>query len=254
VFVQTYTQQGQRKFFFLPFVFFEMYSSFHVLRLVMISNTTLCAELKTALKDTTHDSMRLVGITGGIGTGKSTVADILVSLGYIVMSSDDIAKEIMERDDVRDELQSAFGNQIFHGNGTYNRPVLAEMIFGHHAQAENNLHLINAITHPKVIRELYRRALEYHRQGHTLIFNESALLFETGLYRCYDVILMVTATMPIRYERLRLRGMHDTEIAQRMAKQLSEEQKQAYNPICAENNSTREALHNKVLEALAIIQ
>ncbi len=216
----------------------------------MHTNTTLCAELKT----TKPTSLRLVGITGGIGTGKSAVSDILRSMGYVVMSSDDIAKDIMEQDDVRAELRSAFGNDIFQDDGTYHRPAIARLIFGNHDRAQEYRERINGITHPRVIREMYRRAIEQYHRGQTLIFNESALLFETGLYTCYDSIVTVTAPLPLRYERLRLRGMADDDITLRIAQQLPDEEKQSRSSMVIDNSASLERLHHQVQEMLAGIQ
>jgi dephospho-CoA kinase len=209
-------------------------------------NATLCAELRA----TKPPRMILCGITGGIGTGKSAVADILASMGYPVMSSDDIAKEIMEQDDVKQEIRRALGDDVIHADGSYNRPAIGALIFGESEQAQMYRERINSITHPRVVRELFRRACVSYTDGHPLIFNESALLFETGLSVCYDAVVSVTAMEALRCERLIGRGMNEQDIRRRMAQQLPQAEKDARATMVIHNNADRSALRHAVEQAV----
>jgi dephospho-CoA kinase len=213
---------------------------------MMQQNAILCAELRA----NKPPRMKLCGITGGIGTGKSAVADILSSMGYPVMSSDDIAKEIMEQDDVKQEIRQALGDDVVHADGSYNRPAIGALIFGESEQAQMYRESINRITHPRVVRELFRRALVSYTDGHLLIFNESALLFETGLSVCYDAVVSVTATEALRFERLMGRGMNEQDIHRRMAQQLPQAEKDARATVVIHNNADRSALRHAVEQAV----
>jgi dephospho-CoA kinase len=160
-----------------------------------------------------------VGITGGIGSGKSTVCAVLTAMGYPVYNSDERAKTIMETSpEVRQQLIAAFGEQTFHNN-QLNRPFLAEAIFNNPAKREQ----INAIVHPAVRADFKQWT---SAQTSSIVFQESALLIETGGYRLLDFTVLVTAPEELRLKRVLARDRADEEaIRSRIKSQLPDEEK-----------------------------
>lgn len=163
--------------------------------------------------------MKKIGLTGGIGAGKSYVAKILKLMSYPVFNSDVTAKEIMNTDaEVVEILTKRYGDECYE-NGTLNRPFLAKIIFSN----EEEKKFINALIHPKV-----RQAFDdfAQKQSQKLVFNEAAILFETGMYKKFDATLLVTAPKKLRIERVMKRdGASREQIEARMNNQWEEAKK-----------------------------
>lgn len=170
-----------------------------------------------------------VGITGGIGSGKSLVCRVLQTMGYPVYSSDERAKELMETDEtIRTELVRAFGPEAF-ANGQLNRPFLAKQVFRDSEQRET----INHIVHP-VVRADFNDWCS--RQKEPVVFQESALLFETGGYQLLDFTVLITAPLEERVRRVHLRDQSDeTSILARVTSQLTDEAKIPLADMVIEN-------------------
>jgi dephospho-CoA kinase len=140
--------------------------------------------------------MRIVGITGGIGSGKSTVAKMFIEFGIPVYNSDEEAKALMNRSKViKRKLIKLFGDKAYLDN-KINRPYLAECIFNN----KDLLEKMNAIVHPKVGQH-FQRWLKKHSEA-PYVLKESALLFETGGYKQCDTIILVTAPINDRISRV----------------------------------------------------
>lgn len=166
--------------------------------------------------------MQKIGITGGIGSGKSMVCRILEELGYPVFYSDDEAKEIANFDPiVREELIALFGDEVYTDTGL-NRAFLAKRIFGNESYRQQ----VNSLIHPRVRQRFDAFALS---QDSSLVFNEAAILIEIGTHVTFDAIVLVTAPEDVRLNRLMKRdGTNQDEIKSRMNKQWSEEQKRPF--------------------------
>ena len=144
------------------------------------------------------NSPRYVGLTGGIGTGKSTVAQIFKLLGVPVYDADSTAKKLMEEDkELIDSIVQEFGGEAY-GNGMLNRQFLAEKVF----KDEQLLAKLNAIVHPAVARHFRSWANQFSNK---YILKEAALLFETGSYRELDEVILVQSPLDIRIERIKNR-------------------------------------------------
>ena len=162
-----------------------------------------------------------VGITGGIGAGKSLVANIFRTLNIPVYDADVMAKKLMnEHPDLKKSIEIAFGPESF-DQGHLNRPYLANKIFND----EKNLMKMNDLVHPVVINE-YKSWLRHHaHQPYTI--KEAALLFEAGSYKDLDKIILVIAPKAVRIQRILMRDQHRTQsdIENIMARQMSDTQK-----------------------------
>jgi dephospho-CoA kinase len=156
-----------------------------------------------------------VGLTGGIGSGKSYVANIFSALGIPVYNSDLEAKKMYLRDDVRKLMILNFGKDVYLKSGYINKNYLAKIIFNN----KNALNKVNAIIHP-LVKKHFDKWLEEHKQA-AYIIKEAAILFESGAFKFMDKNIVVTAPLDIRIERVIKRDKTDKEtILKKINKQL----------------------------------
>ena len=158
--------------------------------------------------------MKLVAISGGIGSGKSVVSHLLTLLGYSVYDCDSRAKLLMNRsEDVKRELREAFGDDVITPQETVNRGVLSKIIFGN-AEA---LKTVNSIVHPRVVAEIISLAGKCNDE---YFFFETALPQESGLDKLADAVWLVTAPVEKRIERVIKRsGLTREQVMARIASQ-----------------------------------
>ena len=163
--------------------------------------------------------MKRIGITGGIGAGKSLVAEIIKAMGYPVYNSDERAKELTESNPkIKEGLIHLFGEEIYQ-NDTLNKFALAQAIFSNESLREK----VNALIHPIVREDFNLWALA---QNNSLVFNESAILFETGAFKNFDAIILVHAPTALRIKRIIKRdNCTEKEVIYRMNSQFSDEEK-----------------------------
>lgn len=168
--------------------------------------------------------MQRIGITGGIGSGKSIVCRLFQVLGAPVYDSDARAKWLMGHDTLlRDELTAAFGPATFDATGQLDRVYLARIAFADPAQ----LARLNALVHPAVGRDFEAWASARQAEGHGYLLKEAALLYESGAYQQLDQIITVFAPQPVRQARVLRRDPHRTpdDVLAIIGKQMSEEEK-----------------------------
>lgn len=174
--------------------------------------------------------MKKIGITGGIGSGKTFVCQILEKLGYPVFYSDQVAKKLMnENIDLTLKIKKLLGEKSY-PNGIMDKSFIAQKIFETPMLRDE----LNAIVHPEVYIVFENW---YKTQTSKLVFNESALLFETGSYKRFDKTILITADISIKIERIKKRDQLDEiEIKRRMNSQLSDEIKYNLADFVIENN------------------
>jgi dephospho-CoA kinase len=160
--------------------------------------------------------MLKIGITGGIGSGKSTVAQLFKVLGIPVYSADDAAKRLMNEDEgLVNQVKLLFGETAY-SNGQLNRKYIADIVFKNPAQ----LAQLNAIVHPVTLRD----ADEWmHKQTAPYSIKEAAVLFESGAHEHLDYVIGVSAPAPLRMQRAMHRdNISREEVIARMNKQIDE--------------------------------
>lgn len=162
-----------------------------------------------------------IGITGGIGVGKSVVTKIFKVLGIPTYDADKEAKDIMIKNDaVRDALISAFGSEVYFEDGSLNREWLGKRVFSNSVELKK----LNAIVHPAVIQDADDWA---NSQTSTYSVKEAALLFESGSYKKLDINILVVSPLELRIKRVMERDRVDREeVLRRISKQMPEEEKQ----------------------------
>ncbi len=177
--------------------------------------------------------MPVIGLTGGIGSGKSTIALFFTTLGYPVYYSDERAKELYFVPEIRTQIISLLGQEAYIDDKTLNKKFISEKIFSD----STLLNKINSIIHPAVKRDF----IEWQNNNckSKYVFKESALLFETGLYRdCYKNIL-VTAPESLRVERVMRRDhLSREEVLKKLKNQWPDEQKAALANLVLNNDGS----------------
>lgn len=178
----------------------------------------------------------MIGLTGAMGAGKSTVARILESLGAAVIDADAVAREVVEPGrPAYQELVAAFGPAILQPDGRLDRRALAGLAFADAAGVER----LNRATHPHIIAEIRRRLAALAAAGTAVAVVDAPLLFETGLAGSVDQVWVVTARPEQRLARARRRNALGTdEVRARLAWQWPEEDKVKRADVVIDNSGT----------------
>ncbi|MCX4566296.1 dephospho-CoA kinase [Streptomyces albogriseolus] len=191
--------------------------------------------------------MLTVGLTGGIGAGKSEVSRLLVRHGAVLIDADRIAREVVEPGTPGlAAVVEAFGEEILAEDGSLDRPRLGALVF---SDAEK-LATLNSIVHPLVGAR--SRELEEAAPEDAVVVHDVPLLTENGLAPLYDVVIVVDASPGTQLDRLmRLRGMSEEDARARMAAQATREQRRAVADIVVDNDVPLDALERRVEEVWA---
>ena len=187
--------------------------------------------------------MLLVGLTGGIGSGKSTVARLLDRRGAVVIDADQLAREtIAAGTEGFDRVVAAFGGGVVRPDGELDRVALADQIF---ADPERKAAL-EAIVHPRVAR-LFADRVEAYRDTDRVVVYVTPLLVEVGLAPAFDVVVVVTATPQLRVSRVASeRGLDPEDVRRRMAAQATDAQRAEVADILLDNDGTLRELEAQV--------
>ncbi len=183
-----------------------------------------------------------IGVTGQIGSGKTTAAKILASFGAVVIDADQIGREVVDRSALlRKKLASQFGGGILTPSGKLSRKRLARLAFADEAAKQR----LNRLVHPFLLKELRRQMKHKSRQRNVVVI-DAALLLDWGLDRQMDVVLVVHASEETRLKRLAARGISKEDALARQKAQVpfSEYQRRADYVIL--NNGTVEKLQTKL--------
>jgi dephospho-CoA kinase len=184
--------------------------------------------------------MLIVALTGGIGSGKSTVGSIFAGLGAVMVDSDQIAREVVERGSEGFNLVIAqFGDGILK-NGDINRSALGELVFGD----PDKLRKLEAITHP-LIRQAFAKIVEESPKD-SIIINQIPLLFESRHEYNFDFIITVSVLDSVRRERLLARGLSQGQIQARLNAQATDIERESIAEHVIENSGDLEALTQEV--------
>jgi dephospho-CoA kinase len=183
-----------------------------------------------------------VGLTGGIGSGKSSVGDALQELGAIVIDSDELARNVIERGTPGyEQVVAEFGDEIL-TSGEIDRAKLAAQVFNDETKRKN----LESIIHPLVRKAA--EELSKNLPSDAIVVNEIPLLFETNGASRFDFIISVSVLEEIRIARLKQRGMKEYEIAQRVAAQATDAQRASISDVVIENNGSLDDLTAHVNE------
>lgn len=176
------------------------------------------------MKSTQNNGLR-VGITGGIGSGKSTICRIFESLGVPVYDADYWAKWLLNHNSaLKSAVVKIFGPEAYDADGNYNRPWVAQQAFNN----PEKLAALNAVAHPAVEEHARNWHEAKTRDGHPYTLKEAALMIESGSYKHLDFLIVVSAPEAVRIERVVKRdGVSEAQVRARMRHQLPEAEKLA---------------------------
>jgi len=188
--------------------------------------------------------MKVIGLTGGIGSGKSTVSQFLAELGAVIVDADRVGHEAFKPDtDVWREVVAAFGRQILTTNGDIDREKLGETVF---ANPESLLWL-NQITHPRIYEMVKARLEEYRRQGVSVVVLEAPLLIEAGWSSLVDEVWVTVAPESTVLRRLKERaGLSEQQSLARIHSQLPSEERLKHADVVINNDGDLDELRVKV--------
>ncbi|WP_428229232.1 dephospho-CoA kinase [Flavobacterium sp.] len=189
---------------------------------------------------------KVIGLTGGIGSGKTTIANYFAAMGVPVYIADDEAKKVMQSQNIIQAIKTTFGDSLFE-NEILNRAKLAEIVFNN----ADKLAALNAIVHPAVKKDFELWLLE--NKNHNYVVYEAAILFESGRYKDCDVIVTVTAPEEIRIERVVKRDNTTREqVLSRMKMQWNDEKRISLSNFVI-NNSNLKIAKEEVVKILKIL-
>jgi len=189
----------------------------------------------------------IIGLTGGIASGKSTVSNILSNLGAIVIDADKISRQVVEKGSpVLIEIQGSFGEGILFEDGSLNRKKLARHVFND----SEALKRLNEITHPHII-EVIKKKIHWHSLNSpgSIIIVDAALLIEMNLIELVEEVWVVAVPLELQRERLHQReNLSAVEVDKRIAAQISLEEKLAYADEVIDNSGDFQHLEERVKE------
>ena len=189
--------------------------------------------------------MKVIGLTGGIGSGKSTVSSYLKEQGFLILDADQIAHDITKKGSpVLQKIADAFGADMLDAEGNLQRKKLAAVAF---STLENKA-LLESLTTAEVVRLISETVAQLRKtKDYDIIFIDAPLLFEAGVDRLTDFVWMVSADEEIRIERVMNRDQISREdVLQRIANQMSNEEKIERSQEIIDNSSGKEELYRQV--------
>jgi len=195
--------------------------------------------------------VKLIGLTGGIASGKSTVSAILRRLGAQVIDADALAREVVEpQQPAWNEIVEMFGNEILQSDQTLDRKKLRKLVFEEPSARKQ----LETITHPKIRQLAQEKIAESAASGASLVVYEAPLLFETGIHLWLRPVILVACDIATQKRRLQKRdSLSDAEIEQHLGAQMSLEEKRKLADYVIENNGTLEDLESAVKTAVQTI-
>ncbi|HEY3275172.1 MAG TPA: dephospho-CoA kinase [Syntrophorhabdaceae bacterium] len=189
--------------------------------------------------------MITIGVTGIIGSGKTTVSTMLNKAGYTVVDLDNLAKEVSDSAQVIDDIIKNFGKQYIKDDMTVDAGALRALVF----KDKEHLKILEQIVHPRLVAEMEKRIALERQKGAKAVIIDGPLIFEKGLNKELDKTIVVSAQMNIIKERLVRRGMEKEDVERRIANQIPLEEKERLADYVVRNNGSEEDLR-KELEIL----
>lgn len=192
---------------------------------------------------------KIIGVTGGIGSGKTTIVNYIHTKGYPVYIADEAGKKVMQQPKVIQQVNALFEGKVLLDDGSLDRSKIASLVFND----EQLLSALNQIVHPAVASDFEEFKKQNSQQP--LVFKEVAILFESGSYKDCDATILITAPLNVRIDRVVKRdGISKEAVLQRMKNQLTDEEKQKLATFTVENMELNHAFKSidEIIDKLLI--
>ena len=187
----------------------------------------------------------IVGLTGGIGSGKTTVAQLFATMGCVIYNSDEKAKQLYFNESIKQQVINLLGKEAYLNDNEINKNYISQKVFSN----PELLRQLNAIIHPAVKQDFIQFKKKHSPE--TFIIKETALLFETGDNKNLDYSILVTAPTEIKIERvIKRNSISKTEVEKRIASQLSDEKKMPLANFVIVNDN----VHALIPQVLQVVQ
>ena len=189
--------------------------------------------------------MLVLGLTGNIGCGKSSVSNIFMKKGIDVVDADIVARRIFDDKDLLNKVFETFGEGIKNDDGSLNRKALGNIVFND----EEKLKTLNNLTHPKIKENILSEVLKYKNEGKDIIVIDAALLIEDNYLPHIDKLILVICREDIQIERIKNRDNCTKEEAiSRINSQMSQSEKSKFADYIIDNSNSFEELEQNVLD------
>ncbi|MCA9196234.1 MAG: dephospho-CoA kinase [Planctomycetales bacterium] len=189
--------------------------------------------------------MKVIGIVGGIASGKSVVADELANLGAVLVDADQMGHIVLTEPEVIEILSNRWGAKILDSNGGIVRAKVAEIVF-HGSESAAELKFLESVSHPRIRAKIVCRLEELRAAGAMAAILDAPLLFKTGLDAFCDVILFVECPQNVRQERAIRRGWTEAQFQQREAAQLPVDQKRKRSHQVIDNSGSLDTTRRQI--------
>jgi len=187
--------------------------------------------------------MKIIGLTGGIGSGKSTIASLLAGLGAVIIDADKIGHEVLDADiKAHEQVVAAFGKQILNPDGSVDRRELGKIVFAD----RKALSRLNLIMHPQIYRVVKAELEQYKKQGVKAVVIDAPLLIEASWTTMVDSVWVVTATEANVIKRLEKTGLSRDETMLRIHSHLTENERIRVADVVINNDYSSDELKQKV--------
>ena len=180
--------------------------------------------------------MKIIGVTGGIGSGKTTIINYIKSKGFAVYIADDAGKKVMQKTKIIQQINELFNNEVLLPDGFLDRSKIASLVFNNN----DLLQKLNKIVHPAVGLDF--EEFKKENASEKVIFKETAVLFESGSYKDCDATILITAPLEIRIKRVMQRdNITKEQVESRVKNQMTDEQKATLATYIVENIDLEQA-------------
>ncbi len=186
--------------------------------------------------------MITIGITGIIGSGKSTVSAMLRQAGFTVIDLDNLAKEVSDSPEVKEDMKRAFGKESVRDDGTVDVERMRDLVF----KNRDHLKTLEGIVHPRLLARMANEIGNERKKGAKAVIIDGPLIFEKGLNKELDKTVVVSADINIIKERLVLRGMVREDMERRISHQMPLEEKERMADYIVNNSGTEEDLRKEI--------